>query len=57
MKWEDIINKDEAVVLNSTPVKSTTSSVTALGTACHGSTNLDEGRICATEFPSTCASV
>lgn len=31
IKWQDIINKDENVVLTSTPVKSTTTSVDALG--------------------------
>jgi len=32
IKWVDIVNQqDEIVILNSTPVKSTTTSVTALG--------------------------
>lgn len=31
MKWSDIINRDEQVVLNSTPVKASTTSVSALG--------------------------
>eukprot|EP00624_Nannochloropsis_granulata_P000409 evm.model.NODE_11665_length_50247_cov_43.292774.5 len=30
-KWSDIINRDELVVLNSTPVKASTTSVEALG--------------------------
>ena len=31
VKWSDIINRDENVVLNSTPVKASTTSVSALG--------------------------
>ena len=31
VKWSDIINRDEQVVLNATPVKASTTSVAALG--------------------------
>jgi hypothetical protein len=31
VKWTDIVNRDEQVVLNSTPVKASTTSVSALG--------------------------
>ncbi len=44
VKWSDIINRDELVVLNSTPVKASTTSVDALGDVQEVGAKLAKGR-------------
>jgi len=44
VKWSDIINRDELVVLNSTPVKASTTSVEALGDVQEIGKKLAKGR-------------
>ncbi len=44
VKWSDIINRDELVILNSTPVKASTTAVDALGDVQEVGKKLAKGR-------------
>jgi len=44
VKWSDIINRDELVILNSTPVKASTTAVDALGDVQEVGQKLAKGR-------------